>query len=241
MSYMAPTRQQQQRQQPVKNLRQQRHHVLGAHRSTPYYGTLTRFARSLATATVTCLIFLSVLKTSVVPVQAEVTPNGGMVWDGNGWIALYDDDSRPSPPPPKSESWKRSDTQIFVGVSSFRDKRCPQTLVNFFTKAKYPKRVKVGVVQQNGRDDVDCVKQYCQLMGKHEEGPLCPYFDNIKTVRVEAKHAAGPCYGRHLQVILRDVRWLVSCERVKTRLRDPRDGHRERKAATKLFAPSIMS
>lgn len=123
-----------------------------------------------------------------------------MVWDGNGWIALVDDDSSPLPPPPKTDSWKRYDTSLFVGVSSFRDKRCPQTLVNYFTKAKYPNRVMVGVVQQNNHDDVDCVTEYCNLMGGHKEGPKCPHFDNIKTLRVEAKHAAGPCYGRHLQV-----------------------------------------
>lgn len=132
--------------------------------------------------------------------EAKVTPNGAMVWDGNGWISLWDDDSAPLPPPPKSTSWKRSDATLFVGVSSFRDKRCPQTLVNFFTKAKYPERLTVGVVQQNDHDDVDCVVEYCKMMGGHAEGPLCPYFDNIQILRVEARWAAGPCYGRHLQV-----------------------------------------
>lgn len=134
------------------------------------------------------------------PAAAKVTPNGGMVWDGNGWIALWDDDTAPLPPPPKTSSWKRSDASIFVGVSSFRDRRCPQTLVNFFTKAKYPERVTVGVVQQNDHEDVDCVVEYCKMMGGNAEGPSCPYFDNIKTLRVEARWAAGPCYGRHLQV-----------------------------------------
>lgn len=132
--------------------------------------------------------------------EANVTPNGAMVWDGNGWIALWDDDSAPLPPPPKTDSWKRSDATLFVGVSSFRDKRCPQTLVNFFTKAKYPERLTVGVVQQNDHGDVDCVVQYCEMMGGYKEGPLCPFFDNIKILRVEARWAAGPCYGRHLQV-----------------------------------------
>ncbi|CAM9686958.1 unnamed protein product, partial [Hapterophycus canaliculatus] len=122
-----------------------------------------------------------------------------MVWDGNGWIALWDDDAAPLPPPPKSTSWKRSDATLFVGVSAFRDKRCPQTLVNFFTKAKYPERLTVGVVQQNNHEDVDCVVEYCKMMGGFEEGPTCPHFDNIKILRVEARWAAGPCYGRHLQ------------------------------------------
>lgn len=54
----------------------------------------------------------------------QVTPNGAMVWDGNGWLALVDDDSDIKPPPPKTESWKQEGTTLFVGVSSFRDKRC---------------------------------------------------------------------------------------------------------------------
>lgn len=132
--------------------------------------------------------------------EAKISPNGGMVWDGNGWIALVDDDSDPEPYPPKTDSWKHSDTTMFIGVSSFRDKRCPNTLKNYFTKAKYPERLTVGVVQQNNKEDVDCVTEYCKLMGAPGEGPSCPYFDNIKTVRVEAKLAAGPCFGRHMQV-----------------------------------------
>lgn len=132
--------------------------------------------------------------------KTKVVPNGAMVWDGNGWLALVDDPSSPPPPPPKTDSWKSWDTQLFVGVSSFRDKRCPQTLMNYFTKAKYPSRVTVAVVQQNDHEDVDCVTEYCNLMGGYAEGPSCPHFANIKTLRVEAKHAAGPCYGRHLQV-----------------------------------------
>lgn len=145
--------------------------------------------------------FLSVLHFApwLLGVEAKVTPNGGMVWDGNGWIALVHDDSSPQPPPPKTDSWRSPEATIFVGVSSFRDKRCPHTLKNYFQKAKYPKRLTIGVVQQNDPDDVDCVKGYCQLMNT-DEGPKCPYYDNIKIVRVDAKLAAGPCYGRHLQV-----------------------------------------
>ena len=156
-------------------------------------------AISLPVLVISSLLILVAVTRVPKAVDAKVTPNGGMAWDGNGWLALVDDDSDHVPPPPKSDSWKRRDTTMFVGVSSFRDKRCPQTLLNFFTKAKHPERLTVAVVQQNDHEDVDCVTEYCSLMGQ-KEGPLCPFFDNIKTLRVEAKHAAGPCYGRHLQV-----------------------------------------
>lgn len=53
----------------------------------------------------------------------KAVPNGAMVWDGNGWLALVDDDTDIAPPPPKSDSWKKPETTMFIGVSSFRDKR----------------------------------------------------------------------------------------------------------------------
>ncbi|CAM9805657.1 unnamed protein product, partial [Choristocarpus tenellus] len=144
-----------------------------------------------------------------------VTPNNGKVWDGNGWIALVDVDSAPQPPSPKSDSWRRKDTTIFIGVSSFRDKRCPATLYNFYTKAKYPERIVVGVVQQNAFDDVDCVTEYCNLRG-HKEGPSCPHWENIRTIRVEDRLATGPCFGRHLQAkqsyMLRDEEFCMQTD-----------------------------
>ena len=46
--------------------------------------------------------------------------------------------------PPVSQSWKDPNTQIFVGVSHYRDNRCSKTVQNIFSKAKYPARVFVG-------------------------------------------------------------------------------------------------
>lgn len=133
-------------------------------------------------------------------VEAKVVANGAMVWDGNGWISLVDDDSDPKPPPPKTDSWKTPGATIFLGISSFRDKRCPATLQNYLTKAKHPERVVIGVVQQNdGEQDVDCLEEYCKLMGT-SQGRSCPHEENIRILRVDSKLAAGPCYGRHLQV-----------------------------------------
>jgi len=48
---------------------------------------------------------------------------------------------------PISNNWKDPNTQIFVGVSHFRDIRCANTLDNIFKKAKYPERVFVGKLQ----------------------------------------------------------------------------------------------
>ena len=36
-------------------------------------------------------------------------------------------------------------TTIYLTISSYRDKLCPVTLFNLFTKATYPNRIAVGV------------------------------------------------------------------------------------------------
>ncbi len=86
--------------------------------------------------------------------------------------------------PPKSESWKDPKTTLYLTMSSYRfhhqqinsfiitiilfarDKLCPITLYNLFTKAEFPDRVTVGVVQQNDETDIDCYDTYCDLMKK---------------------------------------------------------------------------
>eukprot|EP00611_Tribonema_gayanum_P003164 TRINITY_DN12466_c0_g1_i1.p1 TRINITY_DN12466_c0_g1~~TRINITY_DN12466_c0_g1_i1.p1 ORF type:complete len:496 (-),score=126.69 TRINITY_DN12466_c0_g1_i1:352-1839(-) len=148
-----------------------------------------------------------------------LVPNGAKVWDGNGWNALVDDDSLPKPHPPHSERYKDPNATIFIGVSAFRDKRCPKTLYNYFSKAKNPHRLRVGLVQQNSiSEDPDCLQGYCDLMKADEKfatkfGDKCPYKEQIKITRVEAKLAAGPCYGRHMQsYMLRDEEFCMQTD-----------------------------
>ena len=94
---------------------------------------------------------------------------------------------------------------MFITIASFRDKLCPVTLFNIFTKAKYPERITVGVVQQNLEEDIDCYEEYCRLILEHRgistgEGvaPECPFKENIIMHRVSALDAKGPTWGRAL-------------------------------------------
>jgi Glycosyltransferase (GlcNAc) len=138
-------------------------------------------------------------------------PTGGKVWDGNGWNSLIDDTDAQQPWPPNSTSWKSKDTTVFIGVSSFRDRRCPKTLYNFYSKAKHPERVYVGVVQQNDADeDPDCIKGYCELMKADPKfaGEQCPFEKQIKVARVEAKHAAGNSTELHNMLLRCCIRML---------------------------------
>ena len=68
---------------------------------------------------------------------------------------------------PKSDSWKHPNTTLLISIASFRDALCPKTLYNIFTKAKYPDRITVNLIQQNVHGkDVDCLDGYCDLMMK---------------------------------------------------------------------------
>jgi len=134
-------------------------------------------------------------------------------WDGKEFFPLVEEPNPDFlPHPPKSESYKSKDATIFVGIAAFRDTRCPKTLYNLFTKAENPNRVFIGLVQQNGNDDIDCVEKYCELMGYTAPNGLknpdddrkknCPYFNQIRINRVTHLLARGPTFGRHLQIYL---------------------------------------
>ncbi|CAM9618094.1 unnamed protein product, partial [Chrysoparadoxa australica] len=136
---------------------------------------------------------------------------------GNGWLNLVDDPDAPKPYPPKSDSWKSSETTIFIGISSFRDRRCPTTLFNYFTKAEYPERIHIGLVQQNNADeDPDCLEGYCELMkqdGRWANQSECPFQENIQVTRLDYKLAKGPCFGRHFQsYMLRDEEFCMQTD-----------------------------
>ena len=76
---------------------------------------------------------------------------------------------------------------IFVSLASYRDPECANTLIDLFTRAKYPERVFVGVCQQNADEDPDCMVD-----------ALAPYEKNIRMLRMTHFEAQGPMYARSL-------------------------------------------
>ena len=112
--------------------------------------------------------------------------------DRGTWIP-YDEVAEMKPSYPiKTDSWKNPNSTMFVMIASFRDKLCPITLVNAFTKAKYPSRLYLGVVDQVMDDDIECLKEYCRLMQTATKaGPNdpCPYFNNIRVVKKDARES----------------------------------------------------
>ena len=112
------------------------------------------------------------------------------------WVD-YEEPKYDIPPPSvRTDSWNRSETTLFLTIASYRDKLCPVTLFNLFTKARYQERIFVGVVQQNVASvDVDCLMEYCRLI-KQKGAVTCLYEDNIRMDRVDADKAKGPVWAR---------------------------------------------
>lgn len=87
---------------------------------------------------------------------------------------------------------------IFVGIASFRDWHCRYTVESLFLRAKYPERIRVGVVDQL-RPDED---QSCDVpIVTCEERPrqaLCKYRDQIDVYEMQSQLAVGPTFARHV-------------------------------------------
>jgi len=78
----------------------------------------------------------------------------------------------------------KSQRTIFVSVASYRDKECPNTVRELFSKASNPERIYIGICQQNNETDIDCL--------------LSEYNDRIKIVRLKDTDAKGPTYARYI-------------------------------------------
>jgi len=85
---------------------------------------------------------------------------------------------------------------IFVSVASHRDKICPVTLFSLYQNATDPRRVFVGICQQNDVSDVDCIRD-----GLKE---LPQYKPNVRILRLNHREAKDPTYARFLCSTLYD-------------------------------------
>lgn len=110
---------------------------------------------------------------------------GWIGWKKPEWKASYE---------PISDSWKMPNSTLFLTIASFRDKLCPLTLYNIFSKAKYPHRIYPGVVQQNVDGiDMDCLDTYCMLV---EDYGLKNHTDPILDAIVSPNSIYAPSKGR---------------------------------------------
>ena len=79
---------------------------------------------------------------------------------------------------------------VFVSVASYRDKICPTTLESIYQNAAHPKKIFVGICQQNDAGDVDCIEVGLQNMRQ--------YKNQVRVLRLRYNEAKGPTYARFL-------------------------------------------
>ncbi|KAF0717688.1 Aste57867_2158 [Aphanomyces stellatus] len=110
-------------------------------------------------------------------------------------IPLHERDKHLRPPPPRIPDMY----DIFIGISSFRDgPRCGFSLFTAFSRATYPERVHIGIVDQTQDDDAICVDEYCKLTV--EAGwTECKFKDQIRVDAHDSKTSKGPTVARWQQ------------------------------------------
>lgn len=87
---------------------------------------------------------------------------------------------------------------IYVSISSFRDWRCRVTIESIFGRAKYPDRIRVGVVDQTSPDFDPSCDVAISPCDTHPNQALCKYHQNIDVYELEASLAVGPTFARHI-------------------------------------------
>ncbi|KAL3933511.1 MAG: hypothetical protein SGBAC_010364 [Bacillariaceae sp.] len=87
---------------------------------------------------------------------------------------------------------------IFIAIASYRDFQCRRTIESAFTRAQYPERIRVGVVDQiiNG-EDVVC-NDPIEPCDENPNQALCKYQDQIDVYEMPAQLSVGPVVARHI-------------------------------------------
>jgi len=116
------------------------------------------------------------------------------------WVS-FKQVAKPPGLPKQAASWQAADASLFVGIAHYRDGRCAETLKNLFSKAKYPARVHVGIMQHidTEEDSLNCRVDYCKASGYPLESGKCPHAANIRQLVASAKDARGPGVSRYMQ------------------------------------------
>jgi len=88
---------------------------------------------------------------------------------------------------------------IYISVASYRDPECMPTIESILARAKYPKRIRVAVIDQRDakHDDEFCgPPKSCD--GEDSTSAYCRYKDQVDLFHVEARLSIGPVFARHL-------------------------------------------
>ena len=88
---------------------------------------------------------------------------------------------------------------IFISIPNFRDNwHCRYTIESIFKRAKYPERIRLGVVDQLQLNQ----DQSCDLpivsCAENPNQALCQYRQQIDVYEMDSKLAVGPTFARHI-------------------------------------------
>jgi len=92
----------------------------------------------------------------------------------------------------------KNDRTIFVAIASYRDWQCRYTVESIFTRATYPERVRVGVVDQIVADEDFSCESSINPCSDDPEQALCKHRDLIDVFQMDAIYAVGPVFARHV-------------------------------------------
>lgn len=87
---------------------------------------------------------------------------------------------------------------IFVAIASYRDWQCKHTVDSIFSRAKYPERVRVAIIDQIVDGDDVCNEPIHETCDTMPEQALCKYSSQIDEFIVDAPLSVGPVFARHL-------------------------------------------
>ena len=90
----------------------------------------------------------------------------GRLFDGKNWADVTDSEGGNTGNQAPLTPILNGDGKIFVSIPSYRDgKRCGETLVDLFSKARDPDNIVVGLIDQSYEDDQYCLEAYCKELG----------------------------------------------------------------------------
>lgn len=98
-----------------------------------------------------------------------------------------------------SYPWNEAyDKTIFMSVASYRDEECKVTAENLFMRASNPRRLFLGIFEQNDYIDPICVPDGWKDCDSPD---FCP-IDNLRRKIVSSLRGKGPCYARYIAALL---------------------------------------
>ena len=97
-------------------------------------------------------------------------------------------------------SFNEDKQTIFVAVTSYRDPECRPTVESVFARAKHPERIRVAIVDQRSRNELDrsCQPPDASLCQTSPDITLCRYVDQIDYIEYDSIMMSGPIFARHI-------------------------------------------